>query len=102
MDLFGLKKDTLAIIGNGFDIAHGYKTDYRSFVNDTKDEALDKFKEMCDNEESIQTWYNFEENIAIIMTNFYSNAVNGLYGYENVDIERLKIKEMYERISQCH
>lgn len=99
MDLFGLKKDTLAIIGNGFDIAHGYKTDYRSFVNDTKDEALDKFKEMCDNEELIQTWYNFEENIAIIMTNFYSNAVNGLYGYQNVDIERLKIKEMYERIS---
>ena len=46
LNLYGVKTNTLAIIGNGFDIAHGYKTDYRSFVDNTKDEALDTFKEI--------------------------------------------------------
>ncbi len=99
MKLFGNRNSTLAIVGNGFDIAHGYKTDYRSFVEKTKDAALDTFRKMCENEKSIKTWYNFEENIAIIMTNFYSDAVVGVYGYDNVDAERLKIQKMYERIN---
>lgn len=98
LNLYGVKTNTLAIIGNGFDIAHGYKTDYRSFVDNTKDEALDTFKEICKNEKAIEKWYNFEENIAIIMTNFYSDAVRGRYGYENIDAERLKIHKMFERI----
>ena len=60
-----LKKQygTLAIIGNGFDLAHGYKTSYEAFSENTNAESLKKFKSYCDNESEIETWYNFEENI---------------------------------------
>ncbi len=54
---------TLAIIGNGFDLAHGYKTSYKSFSESTNAESLKKFKSYCDDESKIETWYNFEENI---------------------------------------
>ena len=57
---FGSKKNykTLAIIGNGFDIAHGYKTDYRSFVEKTSNQSLDAFRSYCEDEDSITTWYS--------------------------------------------
>lgn len=54
---------TLAIIGNGFDLAHDYDTLYSSFVNATSAKSLDRFKEYCDKDEDITTWYSFEENI---------------------------------------
>ncbi len=100
MGLLKFNGNTLAIIGNGFDLAHGYNTDYRSFVENTDDDALKRFKEMCDNESLIDRWYDFEKNISIIMTNFYSNAVRGVYGYDNVDNVRQEIQRVFERIGQ--
>lgn len=57
---------TLAIIGNGFDLAHGYATDYRTFAESTSSPYLEQFKSYCDKEESITTWYWFEDNIRIL------------------------------------
>lgn len=57
---------TLAIIGNGFDMAHGYNTDYEAFANNVSSSYLDEFKAYCDKECSITTWYWFEENIRIL------------------------------------
>ena len=54
---------TLAIIGNGFDLAHNYATLYKSFVDSTDSESLDIFREYCDKDGTITTWYSFEENI---------------------------------------
>lgn len=68
MRLFRRKKPfkTLAIIGNGFDLAHGYSTDYRTFVEKISSPYLDQFKSYCDREESITTWYWFEDSIRIL------------------------------------
>ncbi len=58
-------KYTLALIGNGFDKAHGYKTDYEDFVNEINDPILDYFRSCC-GEHSITTWYCLEESIRIL------------------------------------
>ncbi len=60
---------TLAIIGNGFDLAHGYRTRYESFSESVDDAALAEFKEYCD-EASIETWHEFENNINILTKRF--------------------------------
>ena len=65
----------LAIIGNGFDMAHGYNTDYKSFVEKTSDPNLDLFRSYCENEDSITTWYLFEENIKILTEKMFSRAI---------------------------
>lgn len=70
------KPNTLAIIGNGFDMAHGYKTDYRSFVKNTRSVYLEKFKSYCE-AENISTWYLFEDNIRIITEKFLLAAIIG-------------------------
>lgn len=57
---------TLAIIGNGFDMAHGYATDYRTFAESTSSPYLEQFKAYCDKEDSITTWYWFEDNIRVL------------------------------------
>ncbi len=66
--MFRIKKrcHKLAVIGNGFDLAHGYDTLYRSFVNNTTSPVLDQFRSLCESEETIRTWYDFETNINIL------------------------------------
>lgn len=59
------KPDTLAIVGNGFDLAHGYRTDYRSFAEHTDSACLEIFRSYC-RLADIETWYLFEENIRLI------------------------------------
>ena len=66
MRLINRNKYTLALIGNGFDKAHGYKTDYEDFVNEINDPNLDYFRSCCENEHSITTWYCLEESIRIL------------------------------------
>ena len=57
------KFKTLAIVGNGFDLNHGYHTSFFDFVQNTKHSSLDDFKNLCADINTIKTWYNFEENI---------------------------------------
>lgn len=73
---------TLAIIGNGFDLAHGYATDYRSFVEATDAKSLDAFREFCDKDKSITTWYSFEENINRLTQNLFLQTYNEDHDYE--------------------
>ena len=71
------KYKSLAIIGNGFDLAHGYRTTFFDFVEKTTDTDLDLFREFCTNN-NIITWHNFEENIKLITINFWhDNFANG-------------------------
>ena len=66
--------DTLAIIGNGFDLAHGYKTDYRSFAESTESPYLEEFRSYCQREQ-IATWYLFEENIRRISGRLFLDSM---------------------------
>jgi len=78
---------TLAIIGNVFDLAHGYDTTYRSFVERTRSEVLDEFRQMCD-DEGITTWYDFENNIKELSLNLYQKAIMGDEAPEVYDANR--------------
>lgn len=88
MRLLRKKFTTLAIIGNGFDLNHGYKTDYKSFVEHSNEPCLKKFKNICEaNTEN--TWYNFEENISDISRKYFIDS------FEKCDVDnRPKILEL--------
>ena len=86
---------TLAIIGNGFDIAHNYATCYRSFVDATSSESLDIFKEYCDKDESITTWYLFEENINQLTQKLFLQSMNNDHDYEVVKQDRSRLRDVF-------
>lgn len=92
------KFETLAIVGNGFDLAHKYNTDYKSFSKETIHPSLKYFKDLCEYEESITTWYSFEENIKILTEKlFQKNFIEGC-DYNEIDLEVKKLKEVFENI----
>lgn len=66
---------TLAVIGNGFDLAHGYQTDYHSFIQKVSDKNLDRFKAYCQKEQEIKTWYDFETNIRILSETLFQQSL---------------------------
>ncbi len=76
--------DTLAIIGNGFDLAHDLKTTYRAFVENTNSPFLDLFRKYCENEKNIETWYNFEENVNIITNMLFRKNLANVTNYEEI------------------
>lgn len=81
---------TLAIIGNGFDLNHDYKTRYYDFSQSTNDLALKNFKSYCENEkDSITNWYDFEENVSKISTALFSKQFEerNIYGNHLKEIE---------------
>ncbi len=89
---------TLAIIGNGFDMAHNYATGYKSFVDATSSESLDLFKEYCDSDENITTWYSFEENINCLTQKLFFQSMREDQNYEIVRRERSRLREAFADI----
>lgn len=81
----------LAIIGNGFDLAHNYETLYCSFVNNTSSSALEKFKSYCVDEPAIVTWYDLENNICILTEKLFLQSYDETCDYEE---NRIKVKEL--------
>ena len=95
-----LKKrfQTLAIVGNGFDLNHGYKSDYKNFVENTDSPALDKFRAYCEGE-NITSWYLFEENIRVLTEKFFLSSMT-----EEADFEdnRRKVQELADIFREIH
>lgn len=89
---------TLAIIGNGFDIAHNYATLYKSFVDATSSESLDIFKEYCDKDRSITTWYSFEENINRLTQELFLQSYSEDHDYDTVRRDRSRLREVFSDI----
>ena len=89
---------TLAIIGNGFDIAHNYATLYRSFVDVTSSESLDIFKEYCDKDDTITTWYSFEENINQLTQELFLQSMSEDHDYEIVRQDRSRLRDAFADI----
>lgn len=91
------KYNSLAIIGNGFDLAHGYKTNYADFIENTKDIDLETFKKLC-NSEKIETWYDFEKNINIMSLDLYQKNFNGDVKFDAVSDNLLNLNKIFARI----
>lgn len=89
---------TLAIIGNGFDIAHNYATLYKSFVDATTSDSLDCFKEYCDKDGSITTWYSFEENINKLTQELFLQSYSEDHDYDAVRQERSRLRDVFSDI----
>ena len=88
----------MAIVGNGFDLNHGYKSDYKSFIENTVSPYLDKFKTYCDNE-NITTWYLFEESIRILTEELFFKSVTGGC---NFDENRNEVQELADVFQEIH
>lgn len=91
---------TLVIIGNGFDMAHGYHTDYQSFVEKNPDSNLNWFRSYCENDASITTWYFFEENIKILTNKLFFKRVTEDYGCNDILNEGTQLKHVYQEIQR--
>ncbi len=89
---------TLAIIGNGFDLVHGYKTLYGDFADAVSDSALDRFKELCLGEPSIKTWWDFENNIRILTERFQREAFSETIPYEENRALVEEVRRVIDRI----
>lgn len=73
--------NTLAIVGNGFDLYHGYHTSFYDFIQKTEHPSLDIFKKLCENINAIKTWYCFEENINVLTKKLFEQRISdGDYG----------------------
>lgn len=86
---------TLAIIGNGFDIAHNYATLYKSFIDATKSESLDIFKEYCEKDGSITTWYSFEENIKRLTEEMHNQSFREGCDFDVVSQEQVRLRDVF-------
>lgn len=98
MRFFGKRYKTLAIIGNGFDLNHGYKTDYTTFAANTQHPSLTRFKDYCDTER-METWYSFEENIRILSERFFLRSMSE---YCDFDDNRREVRELTEVFRDIH
>lgn len=96
----GEKSEVLAIVGNGFDLAHNYKTDYYTFSEKTIHPSLKYFKELCDADRDITTWYSFEENIkALTEKLFQKNYIDG-YDFDKIAFETQNLKKAFQSIHE--
>ena len=93
------KFQALAIIGNGFDLAHGYNTDYNSFSKNVNAPCLDEFKMFCNDEDAICTWFLFEENINILSEKMFHQSMTEECDYES---NRIKVKKLETTFREIH
>ena len=98
MSLFKKAPHTLAIVGNGFDMNHGYKTDYKSFAQCSNDPCLQTFEKYCETED-IDTWYFFEENIGILSEKLFQKSIAE---YCDFDDNRKEVQELTETFIRIH
>lgn len=88
----------MAIIGNGFDLAHGFQTGYRDFVESVSHPSLKKFKSYCDDEAGIDTWYDFENNIRILTDKLFLQTMQEDADYDFERGKTTQLKKVFEDI----
>lgn len=90
---------TLAIIGNGFDLAHGFSTTYEAFSENVSAPSLEFFKSCCDDESDIASWYSFEENIKKLTSTLFLQSYQEGCDY---DANREKASRLQEAFKDIH
>lgn len=83
----------IAFIGNGFDIAHGYKTMYKDFANSIlvekdKSEKINRFIEILKKYklvDDVHHWYDFENQIKRMVPNHENISMIGQDNSHNAD-----------------
>lgn len=98
MSLFKKVPHTLAIVGNGFDMNHGYKTDYKSFVQRSNDSCLQTFKKYCETVD-INTWFSFEESICVLSEKLFQKSIAECCDFDD---NRKEVQELTETFIEIH
>lgn len=87
----------LAIIGNGFDLAHGYHTRYVDFTESVGDDFFRKYRHYINNYCPQMDWYRFEECADQLTVPFNAEdlrsdtAANEVIKPFNKDFQKIKI-----------
>ena len=93
-------KDKLIIIGNGFDLAHGYHTSYKAFAGSGKSECLSTFyrlsRKYCALQQPDEHWYDFERMIDAMTSSWFQSSFasfikesNQETGYYEADLKAI-------------
>lgn len=87
----------LAIIGNGFDLAHGYHTRYVDFTESVGDDFFRKYRHYINNYCPQMDWHRFEECADQLTVPFNAEdlrsdtAANEVIKPFNKDFQKIKI-----------
>ena len=106
--------DTLVIIGNGFDKAHGLNSDYNDFAQKVKDDSLLTFKEKwekyyvkncsgcrnCIIFNDQNSWTSFETGICSMTNKMSYLAFDEDYNYHVLTEDINKLNQSYDTISK--
>lgn len=86
----------IAIIGNGFDIAHGYATKYSDFAESIGEAYFGEYREFlrgyCGTDSK---WSDFEDCVAILSLRFFHASIEDYENYEQIQKDQLKFNEWF-------
>lgn len=66
---------SLAIIGNGFDLAHGYQTSYKNFTDCIGEDSLQNYRAYVDAYGTPSPWNAFEKCVEELSNTFYQHEL---------------------------
>ena len=100
------KMEKLILIGNGFDLAHKYKTTYKDFADTCVSPALETFRYMAEKycKPELRNgvyWYEFENMISDITLRWFEKFFQG-YSCENKEEQALHEKEYLDELAQIN
>lgn len=95
----------IAIIGNGFDKAHGYATGYDDFIKAVGDAYFDEYKELLrDYCGTDLKWSDFEERVGCLAAEFYQRFLMEPDNYDQVrkDLFRFNLwfQDLHEALAE--
>ena len=89
----------LAIIGNGFDLAHGLKTSYYDFVCAQKEGTFKNYNDFLKRYgNGSQHWYSFEDRIDEISMQCFQCLYDDQYDYNEVLHDTDQINQLFKDI----
>lgn len=92
-------KNALAIVGNGFDIAHGLRTGYPQFIAALPSDAFDSFRGLVEKYcVETKSWTKFEERINDLTLSCFHNAYNDDYDYDSVMKDIKEVNRTFDDI----
>ncbi len=96
----------LVVIGNGFDLAHGLRTDYGSFLENMSPEIKEQWMEICDryldeeDKKKTSYWNEFERNIGQITLNIFNKLLNSFEDNTYTPQMEIEYRDNLDRISK--
>ena len=125
MDEIHSIQDKIVIVGNGFDLAHGYRTQFGSFVELVKDSVIKEFRDLweeyftdnCRNREEcvdmgdgfiscqpgVRDWTDFENGICAITNNMFLKSMEnsiGIEEYKKIQDDITRLNSIFSRLQE--